>query len=242
MIPWLAPGVPFPPVTQALTEPNGLLAASEEVSSERLLEAYQQGIFPWYSAGQPVLWWSPDPRMVLLPQQFKCARSLRQTLRKINLDATWEIRVNSAFIAVMHACAEMRAGQDGTWITPEIITAYSDLHQRGLAHSVEIWINGHLQGGLYGVNIGRMFFGESMFARVSNASKVALTYLVAFLLSQGCRMIDCQQNTAHLASLGAHEITRQKFLTTLRELIAEPQIVWPNRLQDISLQTLFDAS
>ena len=240
MIPWLAADTPFPPVTQALSEPNGLLAASEDISTERLLTAYQHGIFPWYSAGQPVLWWSPDPRMVLLPQQFKCTRSLRQTLRKINLDNTFEIRVDSDFVAVMQACAETRTHQEGTWITPEIIATYVGLHQRGLAHSVEIWIDGQLQGGLYGVNIGRMFFGESMFARVSDASKIALTYLVAFLHSQGCRMLDCQQNTAHLASLGGHEIPRSEFLATLQALMIEPQIVWPNQLKDISLETLLN--
>lgn len=243
MISWLTADTPFPPTTDALVLPNGLLAASETLTTTRLLSAYRQGIFPWYSVGQPVLWWCPDPRMVLVPGQFKCARSLRQVLRQIDFDPRWEIRVDSAFITVMQACADSpRHGQEGTWITPEIIAAYSGLHQQGLAHSIEIWVDGQLQGGLYGVNIGRIFFGESMFSRVSNASKIALAYLVAFLHSQGCPMIDCQQNTAHLASLGAKEIPRDTFLEQLHVLTEEPQIMWPNQLKDVSLDFLLSRS
>ncbi|TAK90958.1 MAG: leucyl/phenylalanyl-tRNA--protein transferase [Burkholderiaceae bacterium] len=231
MIPWLDNGTPLPPPAQALREPNGLLAASTDISATRLLEAYRQGIFPWYSAGQPVLWWSPDPRMVLFPEAFVCARSLRKTLNRIARDTRWQIRIDSDFGGVMQACAaSARSGQDGTWITAEIIAAYTGLHQQGLAHSVETWCEDELVGGLYGVSLGRMFFGESMFSRVTDASKIALAYLVFFLRNQGCRMIDCQQNTAHLASLGAHEIPRSDFLQQLKSLIAEPQIIWPAQL------------
>lgn len=232
MIPWLPPDIPFPDPEQALIEPNGLLAATESLSVERLLNAYQQGIFPWYSSDQPVLWWSPDPRMILVPEQFRYSRSLRQILRKIQhnqMQQHWEARVDSAFVEVIHACANTRS-ERGTWITPEIIEAYHALHQMGYAHSVEIWIDDQLSGGLYGVAIGRMFYGESMFSRVANTSKIALASLVPFLHVQGCRMIDCQQNTAHLASLGAHEIPRPEFLAQLKLLIAEPAIDWPNQL------------
>jgi len=238
MIPWLTRDAPFPPPAQALTDPNGLLAASEDISSERVLDAYRHGIFPWYSAGQPVLWWSPDPRMVLIPHEFKRSDSLRKTLRQVSRDSRWEIRIDHAFIEVMQACADSRKDQDGTWITPEIIAAYHGLQRRGFAHSVETWFEGRLCGGLYGVNIGHMFYGESMFARIPDASKIALAHLAGFLHRAECRMIDCQQNTPHLASLGAHEIPRSEFLATLSELTAEPQIVWPTQLNTIDLLNL----
>ncbi len=235
MIPWLTHDTPLPHPTQALLEPNGLLAASEDISPARLLEAYRQGIFPWYSSEQPVLWWSPDPRMVLRPDQFICSRSLRKTLNKVARDARWQIRVDSDFGAVMQACAQTRTQQEGTWITPDIITAYTGLHQLGHAHSVEVWCGKVLVGGLYGVNLGRMFFGESMFARIADASKIALAHLAFFLRAQGCPMIDCQQETQHLASLGARPISRSDFLQQLQRLIEEPQIAWPDQFDSTAL-------
>jgi len=219
-----------------LIEPNGLLAASADVSPKRLLEAYRQGIFPWYSPGQPVLWWSPDPRMVLIPDEFLCSHSLRKTLGKRAENPRWQIRIDCDFVAVMRACASAaRPGQEGTWITDDIIAAYHGLHRQGLAHSVETWCNDTLVGGLYGVNLGRMFFGESMFARVTDASKIALAHLAFFLRAQGCRMIDCQQETPHLASLGARPMARSDFLQRLQHLIEEPQIAWPNQFDSTAL-------
>ena len=170
MIRWLNPGDPFPPPHAALDRPNGLIAAGSDLSPARVVEAYRHGIFPWYSAGEPVLWWSPDPRMVLVPAEFRISRSLKKALRRRN----YEVRVDTSFRAVMRGCAEMRPGQEGTWITPEIVTAYSALHDRGLAHSVETWIGGELAGGLYGVALGRIFYGESMFTRQPIARKSPL--------------------------------------------------------------------
>ena len=216
MIPWLRQRTPFPPLDSALIEPNGLLAASEDVTPARLLEAYRRGIFPWYSGDQPVLWWSPDPRMVLFVDEFRIARSLRKRIKQ----ERWAIRADSAFRAVITACASTRRpGQLGTWITPAIIDAYSVLHERGYAHSVEAWRDGKLVGGLYGVGIGRMFFGESMFARESDASKVALAHLVAMLRAQGFPLIDCQQQTEHLASFGARPIPRRAFADLVAGLV-----------------------
>jgi leucyl/phenylalanyl-tRNA---protein transferase len=210
---------PFPPVEDALKDPNGLLAASDTLDAERLIEAYRQGIFPWYSPGQPVLWWSPDPRMVLEPQAFTLHKSLLKVLR----NKTYEVRCDSAFADVMRACAATpRDGQHGTWITEEVIESYCALHARGLAHSVETWIDGELVGGLYGVALGRMFYGESMFAHVTDASKVAFAHLIFFLQKNGCGMIDCQMKTDHLQSLGACEIPRSAFLRRLRTLIDQP--------------------
>ena len=218
MLHWLQAGAPFPPVSAALTEPNGLLAAGGELSSARLLDAYRHGIFPWFSRGQPVLWWSPDPRMVLFPPELKVRRSLRKALR----NREYEIRADTAFRRVMMACAEPRAGQDGTWITPEMIAAYCELHAQGVAHSVEMWLGGELAGGLYGVALGRMFYGESMFSRVPDASKIALVHLVRQLERWDFGMIDCQMATAHLASLGAREIARPLFMRKLQELVNYP--------------------
>jgi len=176
VIPWLRHKMPFPPLESALVEPNGLLAASDDLTPDRLIDAYRRGIFPWYSGDQPVLWWSPDPRMVLFIDEFRIARSLRKRIKQ----QRWEIRADFNFRAVINACAlTRRARQSGTWITPETIDAYTTLHERGYAHSVEAWRDGRLAGGLYGVAIGRMFFGESMFTRETDASKVALAYLVA---------------------------------------------------------------
>ena len=226
MLTWIEPGQPLPPPTSARTEPNGLLAAGRDLSAARLLEAYGNGIFPWYSQGQPVLWWSPDPRMVVFVDEFAPSRSLRKTLRRVDLTGSWTITLDQAFVQVMQACAAPRPGQDGTWITRDIVKAYHALHQAGNAHSVEVWSEGRLIGGLYGVSIGRMFFGESMFARVSDASKCAYAALVAMLRRLGFCMIDCQQSTEHLASLGAREISRLQFLANLRRLCELPGPQW----------------
>ena len=218
MIPWLEDDTPFPPLNSALLEPNGLLCAGGELSPQRIVEAYQGGIFPWFSEDQPVLWWSPDPRMVLFPSEFKISRSLRRTLRA----GRYEVRLDSAFAAVISACAEVpRAGQDGgTWITQKMQHAYQQLFERGVAHSVETWRDGQLVGGLYGLSIGRMFYGESMFAHSTDASKIAAAHLGRFLEQQGFGMIDCQMNTRHLASLGAREVPRAHFIRQLKVLTA----------------------
>ena len=215
VIPWLDATDPFPPPTQALREPNGLLAAGADLSFERLVAAYRRGIFPWYSAGQPILWWSPNPRMVLVPDEFKLPRSLKKRLRRCD----YEVRTDTVFEAVMQGCAAPRAGQSGTWITAEMIAAYCALHHRGIAHSVETWIEGELAGGLYGVALGRVFFGESMFARITDASKIALAHLARQLARWHYGMIDCQMTTAHLAAFGAREIPRERFLARLAELV-----------------------
>lgn len=216
MIPWLTDNAPFPPVGQALRLPNGLLAAGGELSETRLLEAYRHGIFPWFNTGEPVLWWSPDPRMVLIPGEFKTSNSLKKVLRR----STYEVRIDSAFEAVMRACAAPRVGrQGGTWIGEGMIEAYCALHRLGYAHSVEVWMTDRLVGGLYGVSIGRMFYGESMFSLSSNASKIALAHLAGQLHRWNFGMIDCQMNTPHLASLGAHEISRREFIARLQELV-----------------------
>lgn len=215
MIPWLDAGDPFPAVTRALPEPNGLLAAGADLSVERLTDAYRHGIFPWYSEGQPLLWWSPDPRMVLFPNEFTAPRSLRKRLRRRD----YAICTDFAFETVMRACAAPRPGQSGTWITEDMIGAYGALHGKGLAHSVETWMDGKLAGGLYGVAIGRMFYGESMFALVSDASKIALAHLARQLARWNYGMIDCQMQTPHLASFGAREIPRADFMRRLAELV-----------------------
>jgi leucyl/phenylalanyl-tRNA--protein transferase len=229
MIPWLEAHNPFPPLERALTHPNGLLAAGADLSPERLLSAYRQGIFPWYSEGEPLLWWSPDPRMVLLPSELKISRSLAKTLR--NRD--YEIRFDRDFAAVMQGCATR--GADGaaadegrTWITADMRAAYQRLHELGYAHSVETWIDGKLAGGLYGVALGRMFYGESMFTRMRDASKIAMVHLVRRLERQGYGMIDCQMHTGHLASLGARAIARSAFSLKLRELVdyADTPMKW----------------
>ena len=218
MIPWLRGNAPFPPVSKALTSPNGLLCAGGDLSPARIVLAYSQGIFPWFSEGDPILWWSPDPRMVLFPEELKVSRSLRKTVAR----KPYEIRFDSAFAQVMAACAAPREGQGGTWIVPEMVAAYTELHGQGFAHSVESWSDGELVGGLYGVSLGKVFFGESMFARAPDASKVALVHLVQRLREADYRVIDCQQATAHLASLGAREIPRAAFAQLLRESIQYP--------------------
>jgi len=212
VIPWLDKRSPFPPLAKALIEPNGLLAAGGDLSPARLLDAYRQGIFPWYSEGQPILWWSPDPRMVVFPAEFAPRRSLLKVLR----NRIYEIRCDTAFEAVMRACAETpRDGQPGTWITDEIVQGYCALHAAGHAHSVETWMDGRLVGGLYGVNLGRAFYGESMFSHITEASKIAFAHLAGFLHDAGCGIIDCQMKTSHLASLGAREIPRRHFADLL---------------------------
>jgi leucyl/phenylalanyl-tRNA---protein transferase len=257
---------PFPPVERALRHPDGLLAAGGKLTPDRLLDAYRHGIFPWFNEDDPILWWSPDPRMVLFPAEFNISRSLRKTLHRHD----YEIRTDSAFDKVMHACAAPRHGQSGTWIHQEMIAAYCELHRMGYAHSVEVWmpkasfqpeIEGEtrrqrasdagsasrgttrskrggqrgiadefdleLAGGLYGVSIGRMFYGESMFSRRRDASKIAIAHLAANLECWNFGMIDCQMNTPHLASLGAREIPRAEFIRRLRELIHYPDIALP---------------
>lgn len=218
MIPWLRGDEPFPPVGKALKSPNGLLCAGGDLSPGRLVEAYRHGIFPWFSEGDPILWWSPDPRMVLFPEELRVSRSLRRTLVR----GTFETRVDSAFRAVVEACAAPREAHGGTWIVPEMIEAYTRLHELGFAHSVESWSEGELVGGLYGISLGKVFFGESMFTRAADASKVALVRLAERLRARGCQVIDCQQATAHLASLGAREIPRKAFAQLLQESIQYP--------------------
>ena len=241
MIPWLTGNTPFPPVERALRSPNGLLAAGGDLSAARLLEAYRHGIFPWFNPGEPILWWSPDPRMVLIPGEFKTSRSFAKVLR----NGAYEVRCDTAFEQVMRGCASPRVdhksgGHHGTWIHEDMIAAYCELHRMGYAHSVETWMPKNargsqrsitdeleLVGGLYGVCIGRMFYGESMFSRAGNASKIALAHLAGQLErwqsgpSTGLRtgMIDCQMNTPHLASLGAREIPRNEFIARLKELV-----------------------
>jgi leucyl/phenylalanyl-tRNA--protein transferase len=216
----------FPEVTQALgpeSDAPGLLAAGGDLSPLRLRRAYSNGIFPWYGVGQPVLWWSPDPRMVLHTAEFKLSRSLRKTLRQFRDDPGCRLRIDAAFRRVIQACADTpRAGQSGTWIVPEMIDAYEAWHQLGDVHSFETWRDGQLVGGLYGICLGRMFFGESMFSWHTDASKIALAGLVAFCRAHGIQMIDCQQRTDHLASLGAREIPRAVFLDHVRRAVQEP--------------------
>ncbi|GAB2794804.1 leucyl/phenylalanyl-tRNA--protein transferase [Halomonas shantousis] len=212
MLPWLPTHpVQFPDPSRALAEPDGLLAAGGALTPAWLLAAYRNGIFPWFSEGQPILWWSPDPRLVLFPQELKVRRSLAKRLRNGGFSVTYD----NAFTEVMHACATMRAETDGTWITPEMESAYRELHALGHAHSVETWHEGQLVGGLYGISLGRIFFGESMFSRVPDASKVALVHLSRHLASHGVVLIDCQVYTPHLASLGARDIARATFIDYL---------------------------
>ena len=215
-LPWLQPGEPFPDVSlawDAAQPAPGLLAAGGALDVDSLHRAYSGGIFPWFSEGQPILWWSTDPRMVLPPDEFRLHRSLRKTLAKFIADPRCELRVDTAFDTVIRACAATpRAGQAGTWIVPDMVRAYQAFHRAGCAHSVETWIDGELAGGLYCVGIGRAVFGESMFTLAPDASKIALAGLVAFCLRHGIGLVDCQQNTRHLASLGAREIARSHFV------------------------------
>lgn len=212
------PDIGFPDVTLAETEPNGLLAIGGDLSPQRVLGAYRRGIFPWYSAGQPILWWSPAPRMVLYPGELHVSRSLRKSLRRRG----YEVSLNQAFADVIRACAAPRDAQPGTWLLPEMIDAYGELHRAGFAHSIEVWLGEELVGGLYGIALGQMFFGESMFSRKTDGSKVAIALLAELSLKQPFRLIDCQVYTEHLASLGAREISRELFQATLEQGTAAP--------------------
>lgn len=213
----LSDEVSFP--SPDLAEGNGLLAVGGDLSQKRLLKAYSMGIFPWYSEDSPILWWSPDPRLVVFPDELRVSRSLRQCMRK----GLFRVTMNKAFVQVMQTCAEViRKGQSGTWITGEMIRAYTGLHAAGHAHSVEIWQEENLVGGLYGIVLGKVFFGESMFAKKSDASKVAFVTLVEHLKQQGFRLIDCQVQTKHLVSLGARNIPRSTFLKILKESLSQP--------------------
>jgi len=234
LISWLSDDTPFPPVERALSSPNGLLAAGGDLTVPRLLEAYRSGIFPWFNPGETILWWSPDPRTVLIPGEFKTSRSLAKMLR----NRTYEVRSDTVFEQVMRGCAAPRAkhpdSHPGTWIGEDMIAAYCALHQLGYAHSVEVWMDGKLVGGLYGVSIGRMFYGESMYSDASNASKIALAHLARQLerwqpdpSTKLVSMIDCQMNTPHLASLGAREIPRSEFIARLQDLVhCAPMTNW----------------
>jgi len=206
------PRAPFPPVALAETEPNGLLAVGGDLHAERLINAYRHGIFPWFSPEEPILWWSPDPRTLLFPERVRISRSLRKTLRRRRLG----VSMDRAFDAVIRACSGPRRDGAGTWLVPEMIAAYAVLHRRGLAHSVEIWQDGVLVGGLYGVGLGRVFFGESMFSRVADASKVALVHLCQRLAAWGYAVVDCQVMSEHLVRMGADQIPREGFTALLR--------------------------
>lgn len=244
MLPWLAPGEAFPPPEQAWGTGDpipGLLAAGGVLDVPTLRRAYAEGIFPWYSADQPILWWSPDPRMVLRTHHFRLHPSLRKEIRTGLRSGRLEIKVDTAFEQVIQACAHTpRVGQSGTWIVPDMVHAYTALHHAGHAHSVETWWEGRLVGGLYCVNLGRMVFGESMFSHRSNASKMALAGLIACCKAWGVQAIDCQQNTAHLSSLGASEEPRSRFLLTVREAIREPAPTW--RFDPLYWNALLDRS
>ncbi len=223
MLPWL-PSHPigFPALDTALDEPDGLLAAGGALTPDWLLEAYRCGIFPWFGEDQPILWWSPDPRLVLFPQEIRITRSLAKRVRNAGFHATSD----HAFGSVIEACALTRADAEGTWITPPMRAAYYRLHELGHAHSIEIWRDGELVGGLYGVALGHMFFGESMFSRERDASKVALVYLARHLQAHGGGMIDCQMHTPHLVSLGARDIARSAFIDYLEEYAGRPAMGW----------------
>lgn len=220
-ITWLStadPPAAFPPVDRALTDPDGLLAAGGDLSAPRLLYAYPRGIFPWYDSGQPILWWSPDPRCVFVPQEFRLARRMDRERRHTTLTVTF----NQAFPAVIAACAAPRRRLAGTWITMEMRTAYEHLHELGWAHSVEIWDDRRLIGGIYGLAIGRVFFGESMFSREVDASKIALVALCRLLAGWSFALLDCQVTNPHLLSMGAIEMPRAEFERQLREAVGLP--------------------
>lgn len=229
-LPWLEPGDAFPPVRNAWGEADpapGLVAAGGDLSVAALVRAYSQGIFPWFSAGQPILWWSPEPRTVLRADAFKLHRSLRKTLSRLLLEDRLEVRFDFDFKRVIEACARTpRKGQAGTWILPDMVAAYTSLHGAGQAHSIETWIDGELVGGLYAVNVGRMVFGESMFSHHRDASKLALAGLVAFVRAHQLPMIDCQQNTAHMATLGSETLPRAEFCERVQGLSVQPMPIW----------------
>jgi leucyl/phenylalanyl-tRNA---protein transferase len=234
MIPWLGARDAFPPVTAALRNPNGLLAAGADLSTPRLLDAYARGIFPWFGEDDPLLWWSPDPRMVLWLRELHVSKSLRRTIRT----RRYEVTLDRAFRDVMLGCAEPRVSAEGTWITAEMIAAYTRLAMLGYAHSVEVWSGAALAGGLYGVALGRMFFGESMFSRSTDASKVALAVLIKQLERWSFELIDCQMATAHLKSLGAREIPRTEFLRHMKRLTNREPIPTPWLLDEDVMETM----
>lgn len=225
---WLDPNdktESFPDVSLALREPNGLLAVGGALTSRRLLNAYMQGIFPWYNQGQPVLWWCPDPRAVLFPSDARVSRSMRKEIRK----GAFKVTADTAFQQVIRACAAPRANSHGTWITQDVIDAYTHLHNIGLAHSVETWHHGQLVGGLYGISLGKVFFGESMFSHMTNASKIAFIYLVHELEAWGYDVVDCQIQSAHLRSLGSRDIPRREFISILNRSCFIPRVAKPWR-------------
>ena len=235
---WLEPdNLNFPPANEALTDPNGLLAVGGDLHPERLIAAYRQGVFPWYEEGQPLLWWSPDPRTVLHPSCAHISRSTRKFLRK----SSFVITFDRAFTAVIQACAAPRQYTDDTWITPAMQRAYTELHQRGHAHSVEVWEGDQLVGGLYGVALGKAFFGESMFSRRSNASKTAFLALASHLQKLDCELIDCQMPTDHLDSLGAQQISRADFISRVQHLSSLPDC-WQKPADDIAVEAISAAS
>jgi leucyl/phenylalanyl-tRNA--protein transferase len=225
MVRWLGPHDPFPPVDAATAEPNGLLAVGRTLAVPTLIDAYARGIFPWFNKDEPVLWWSPDPRMVLVPEDLHVSRSLARRLRRRD----YEVTIDTAFETVMRACAGPRRDDTGTWISERMIRAYRRLHDAGFAHSVETWIDGELAGGLYGVALGRAFFGESMFTRRTDASKIAFVSLVRQLERWGFGLVDCQMRTDHLASFGAREVPRREFVRALKSLVAQPGVPAPWR-------------
>jgi leucyl/phenylalanyl-tRNA--protein transferase len=233
-IPWLDDNDPFPPVEAALDEPNGLLAAGGGLSSVRLMAAYRRGIFPWFGEEDPILWWTPDPRMVLRLDELHVSRSLRRTMRS----GRFSVTLDTAFGAVIRGCAGPRDGEAGTWITPAMLAAYEELAEAGHAHSVETWSGGRLVGGLYGVAVGRMFFGESMFSRTPDASKAALALLVRQLSRWGFELIDCQMSTTHLASLGAREMPRSEFMRHVARLTSLAGAPSPWALEPDVLETV----
>ncbi len=221
MIPWLRPEdrpEDFPPVETALADPNGLLCAGGDLSPPRLLAAYRRGIFPWYSSGQPILWWSPDPRAVLRPEEFHVSRSLARTMRNRGYGSS----IDQAFASVVSSCGDRTLRPEGTWITPAMREAYLHLHESGHAHSVETWQGTRLVGGIYGIALGRVFFGESMFSLARDASKVAMAHLVEELIRRGFELLDCQVPSAHLASLGVRTIPRRRFVALLRQWVDDP--------------------
>jgi leucyl/phenylalanyl-tRNA--protein transferase len=222
MIPFLGPSDPFPPVDQALDHPDGLLAAGGTLTMKRLVDAYRHGIFPWFNEGDPVLWWSPDPRTVLAPSRMHISHSLKKRLKKEN----FLITIDAAFSRVLDGCAAPRSNESGTWLTPQMRRAYTSLHIAGLAHSIEVWMEGELAGGIYGVAIGRIFFGESMFARRTDASKIAMARLAAQLDRWRFPLIDCQLETDHLLSLGAEHMPRRRFVKEVERLTREPEPTW----------------
>jgi len=223
MIPWLDHRHVFPSLDLALKEPNGLLVAGGDLSPQRILAAYRAGIFPWFMPGEPILWWSPSPRMVLYVDEFKVPKSLVKVVRH----RRYQITFDTAFEQVMQGCAAPRGAEAGTWISDEMLVAYTALHEAGFAHSFECWMDGELVGGLYGMALGKMFYGESMFARRSDASKIAFVHAVQWLRANGFAMVDCQMYTDHLARFGAREIDRDEFVAKLKVLLDEPEQLGP---------------